>query len=107
MVPLMKSPCEEFMKKFSTQIRLALALELINNYNKTQFEAARLLNIPQPLINYVITGRRRAPGIDKLRSCEETIKVIEDVAKRLANGEEVSMCSICSRIRNIICEAIS
>ncbi len=104
MVPLLRSPCEKFMKRFSTSIRIALALELINNYNKTQLEAARLLDIPQPLINYVVTGRRKVLGLDRIRSYDEAMKIIEDVAKKLVSGEVISMCSICSKMKDMLCE---
>jgi predicted transcriptional regulator len=94
-----KSFCEVFIKNYSTTIRVAIALDLIKRYGLTQFQAAKLTKIPQPLINYVLQEKRRIRGLEKILSNTETYNVVREFADKLMQGEPIDMCEICMKIR--------
>ncbi|MEM2220890.1 MAG: hypothetical protein QW836_10005 [Ignisphaera sp.] len=57
---LRKSFCEQFIKVYSTPIRVAIALNLINKYSFSRLQAAKTVGIPQPLLNY---GEEKCIGL--------------------------------------------
>lgn len=98
-----KSFCEQFMRSYSTVIRIAIALNLVNKYGLTQFQAAKVVGLPQPLLNYVIQGRRRIPNLEKILKNESISKLINELSHRLmSRGAELDMCEICIRIRGAL-----
>ena len=94
-----KSFCEVFIKSYSTTVRVAIALDLIKRYGLTQFQAAKLTKIPQPLINYVLQEKRRIRGLEKILSNTETYNVVREFADKLMQGKPIDMCEICMKIR--------
>ena len=68
----------------------------------SQRQAARLVGIPQPLLSYAIGKKRKAQLIEKLSSNSELMKQIEAVADRIARGEAVSTCILCTIFREYV-----
>jgi predicted transcriptional regulator len=94
-----KSFCEVFIKNYSTTVRIAIALDLMKRYGLSQFQVAKLTKLPQPLINYVIQGRRKIRGLEKILNNTEMYKVIREFSDELMQGKSIEMCEICMRIR--------
>jgi len=97
---LKKAYCEEFIGKYSVPVRLAVALDLVRRYNYTQLQAAKTVNIPQPLLNYVIHGKRKPRFLSILLSSGEILGVIEKITDQIANGKTLSMCDFCKAIKH-------
>jgi len=98
---LKKAYCEEFIGKYSASVRLAVALELVKKHKFTQLQAARIVNIPQPLLNYVIHGKRKPRFLNVLLSNDKVVSVIESLADQIASGKTISMCDFCKILKNI------
>jgi predicted transcriptional regulator len=94
-----KSFCEVFIKNYSTTVRIAIALDLMKRYGLSQFQVAKLTKLPQPLINYVIQGRRKIRGLEKILNNTEMYKVIREFSDELMQGKSIEMCEICMRMR--------
>jgi len=92
--------CEILTKKILPVIRFLVARELIEEYNLTQLETARLLGVSQPLLNYYLTGRRKVKYLDKLSKVSVIVEQSKRVAKAIANGEfdKVSICTVCKTL---------
>ena len=99
---LKKSLCEEFIKHYSTAVRIAIALDLIKRYNLSQFQAAKLIGVPQPLINYVLQGRRKIRGLKEILNNPEIYSTLKEISDKMIRGEEISLCEICMKIRNTL-----
>ena len=98
-----KSFCEQFIRGYSTAIRIAIALNLVNKYGLTQFQAAKAVGLPQPLLNYIIQGRRRIPNLERILRNEGFSELIDELSYRLlSKGAELNMCEICIRIRKTL-----
>lgn len=95
-----KSFCEQFIKRYSTPIRIAIALKLVNEYGVSQFQAAKIVGLPQPLLNYFINGKRTSRELEKILRNSEIDKIIDETTNEIVNGLEVDMCKICMRIRD-------
>jgi predicted transcriptional regulator len=98
---LARAYCEEFVR-YSTSIRLAVALDLVNRYKYTQLQAARAVNIPQPLLNYVIHGKRRPRYLDLIISNSELKSAIEKLADQIASGKSLLLCDFCRVFKHVI-----
>ncbi len=99
---LRKSLCEKFIKRYSTAIRIAIALDLIRRYNLSQFQSAKLIGMPQPLINYVLQGRRRIRGLEEILDNPEAYSVLKEISDKIIGGEKIDLCEICIRMRDIL-----
>ncbi len=97
-----KSFCEQFIKKYSTAIRIAIALDLMNRYNMSQLRAAKLVDLPQPLLHYVIYRKRRIKGLERLLNDATILETIKKLSDRVVKGEQVDMCEICMSLRKLI-----
>lgn len=97
-----KSFCEQFIKKYSTSVRMAIALKLINKHGLSQFQAAKTVGVSQPLLNYFINGRRRYTELEKILKDRKIVEIIDEVANEIINGSELDMCKICIRIREAL-----
>jgi predicted transcriptional regulator len=96
---LRKSFCEVFAKTIFTAIRVAIAIDLMDRYNMSETNASRLTGVPQSLISYVINGKRRIRGLDKILVNPKYMKIVRECSDTIIRGENVSMCDICSRVR--------
>ncbi|MEM1772046.1 MAG: hypothetical protein QXV81_06905 [Ignisphaera sp.] len=94
-----KSFCELFIKIYSTPIRVAIALNLIERYSFSQLQAAKAVGLPQPLLNYVIKGRRRLHNLERVLGDGRVSKIVDELTDEIASGLELDMCSICTRFR--------
>jgi predicted transcriptional regulator len=97
-----KSFCEQFIRGYSTAIRIAIALDLMNRYSLSQFQAAKLAKVPQPLINYVIHKKRKVHNLEKILKSSNISNIIKEFSDKLMHGSEIDMCEICIRIRGFI-----
>jgi len=96
---LKKSFCETFAKKYSTAIRVAIALDLMDRYDLSEIRASKLTGVPQSLISYVIHGKRRIRGLDKILVNPKYMRLIRELTDAIMRGENVSMCDICLKLR--------
>jgi predicted transcriptional regulator len=96
-----KSFCEKFIKKYSTAVRVAVALDLMRRYNMSQFQAAKLVNLPQPLLHYVLHKKRRIRGLEEILSDADALEEIKKFSDRVARGERMDMCEICMSLRSL------
>jgi len=99
---IVKSFCEQFIKRYSTAIRVAIALDLMKRYNMSQLRAARLVNLPQPILHYVLYRKRRIKGLERLLSDATMLEVIKRLSDRVVRGEQVDMCEICMNLRKLV-----
>ena len=98
-VMLKKSFCEVFAKNYSTAIRVAIAIDLMDRYNMSETSASRLTGVPQSLISYVIRGKRRIRGLDKILTNPKYLRIIREYSDIIMRGGSASLCDICSRLR--------
>ncbi|MEM1619773.1 MAG: helix-turn-helix domain-containing protein [Fervidicoccaceae archaeon] len=96
---LTRSFCELYLKNCATAIRVAVAKELINKYGYSQTEAAKLVGISQPLLNYVLKGKRRIRGLSEIEKSNEASEIIRRVADAINLGKVVDMCDVCMTFR--------
>jgi len=96
---LKKSFCEAFAKKYSTAIRVAIALDLMDRYDLSEIRASKLAGVPQSLISYVIHGKRNIRGLNKILVNPRYMRLIRELTNAIMQGESVSMCDICSKLR--------
>jgi predicted transcriptional regulator len=96
-----KSFCEKFIKKYSTAVRVAVALDLMRRYNMSQFQAAKLVNLPQPLLHYVLHKKRRIRGLEEILSDAAALEKIKKFSDKVARGERIDMCEICMSLRSL------
>jgi len=97
-----KSFCERFIKKYSTAIRVAIAFDLMKRYNMSQFQAAKLVNLPQPLLHYALHKKRNVKGLEELLNDAAALEAIRYFSERAAQGEQLSMCEICMSLRKLV-----
>lgn len=98
-IMLRKSFCEVFAKNYSTAIRVAMAIDLMDRYNMSEMNASKLTGVPQSLISYVIHGKRRIRGLDKILTNPKYLRIVREYSDAIMRGESVSLCDICSRLR--------
>ncbi|RLE79220.1 MAG: hypothetical protein DRJ52_08865 [Thermoprotei archaeon] len=79
--------CEILSKKILPVMRVLIAKELIEKYNFTQLEAARILGISQPLLNYYLTGKRKVKYFDELSSVPVIVELSKKIAEAIARRE--------------------
>ncbi len=94
-----KAFCEVFTTRYASAIRLAIAKELVTTFGVSQLKAAKLAGVPQPLLNYVLHGRRRISGLREIYQSKEALAVIREVAKELLEGKTLYLCDVCLRLR--------
>ena len=98
--------CEVFARKLLPAIKLYIASKLVREHGFTQLEASKLLGVKQPLINYVLSGRRKPKYMDLIVSIPSIKKGIDGIVEEIAvkrstmfNGGNIA-CTICSLIRS-------
>ncbi len=96
---LKKAFCEVFTARYASAIRLAIAKELVTTFGVSQLRAAKLAGVPQPLLNYVLHGKRRISGLREIYQSEEALTVIREVARELLEGKSLYLCDVCLRLR--------
>lgn len=109
----MKLPCEIIARDILPVLRALIAVDLVKSYGFSQHQAATLLGITQPSVNYYLNAKRGS-GKGKKLSAEMSLKPFaRQIAKQLANGKTSSpeiirqICDNCMEIRakNLICTA--
>ncbi|OYT37576.1 MAG: hypothetical protein B6U89_07115 [Desulfurococcales archaeon ex4484_58] len=97
--------CEVYTRKLLPSIKLYLAYRLVVDYKLSQLEVSRILGIKQPLVNYVVSGKRRPRYIDLLLSIPEIREGLDNILSMIAGSrsgviEGSSLaCTICDIIR--------
>lgn len=97
--------CEIFARKILPSIKLYIAAKLVSDYGFTQLEASRLLGVKQPLINYVLTGRRKPKYIELVERIPEVEAVVREFIDEIASrGRRASssgfICRLCRVFRD-------
>jgi len=96
--------CEVFTKKLLPSIKLYIAYKLVSEYGFTQLEASRVLGVKQPLINYLLSGRRIPKYIELIHSNPVLKNIVdglaEDISNNRLNPSTMSIaCTICKALR--------
>jgi predicted transcriptional regulator len=92
--------CEDVATNFLPTIRALIAKELKEKYHLTQERIAVLLDITQPAVSQYLK-EARGKQAKKMEKIEEIMKIIEEIAFRMNNGDakdsEISkmFCEIC------------
>lgn len=106
----MKLPCEIVARDILPVLRALIASDLVKSHGLSQYQAAALLGITQPSVNYYLNAKR---GSGKGRKLSELKKFARQIANQLARGKTSSpeiirqICDNCLEIRsrNLICAA--
>ena len=99
MLVLKFSYCEIFARYIAAHLRVLIGMELVRRYGYSQFRAAKEVEVAQPLLNYLLSGKGRSPYLESLRSNEDIMEVVKGFAERIARGEKLTMCGMCSELR--------
>ena len=101
----MRPACEMVIKFVLPAFRSTVARSLINDYDRTQIETAKLLGTTQAAVSYYMSERRGG----KIRIFERNELVrhaATEVAKGLASGDMTSkeatfnFCQLCTKLRS-------
>jgi len=92
-------PCEVSAKYVLPAIRLMIARKLIDEYNFTQAEVAKLLGVSQPSVSHYLNSKRGARVAKILTRSKEVREYVDRYVKEiLATGappRDTSFCKIC------------
>jgi len=92
-------PCEISAKYVIPAIRLMIAKKLIDEYNLTQSEAAKLLGVSQPSISHYLNSKRGARVAKILTRSKEVREFVDRYVKEVlltgAPPKDVPFCKIC------------
>jgi len=96
--------CEIFAKKLLTPVKLYLACRLVKSYGLTQLEVSKMLGIKQPLINYVLTGKRKPKCLGLIERSPKLREYLDNLAESIASKRvEVAaehFCELCETVRS-------
>ncbi len=97
--------CEIFARKLLPSIKLYIAYKLVREHGFTQLEASRILGVKQPLINYMLSGRRRPRYLKLILETPEIKKYLDEIVERISRKNEdigkVNLtCCICDLLRS-------
>jgi len=95
--------CEVFSRKILPSIKLYIAYKLVSEYGFTQLEASKILGVKQPLINYLLSGRRKPKHMETILNNVLIRKIAEEIAGEIASSvdrlsRESIGCRVCSAI---------
>lgn len=95
---MLKAPCEELVRYVLPALRGALVTYMYVEKRMKQVDIAKLMGVSQSAVSRYVNMERglyrklveEVPGIKGL---------LEEAVTRLEKGEEVSLCDLCSRMR--------
>ncbi|MCC6050939.1 MAG: LacI family DNA-binding transcriptional regulator [Thermofilum sp.] len=95
---MLKAPCEELVRYVLPALRGALVTYMYVEKRMKQVDIAKLMGVSQSAVSRYVNMERglyrklveEVPGIKGL---------LEEAVTRLERGEEVSLCDLCSRMR--------
>ena len=100
----MNIDCEEVVKGVLPAFRCMVASHLINDYNLTQTETAKLLETSQAVVSYYISSKR-GKKIEYYSSLEDLKNMAIKSAGQLASGQakidqiSANFCELCVQLR--------
>lgn len=95
----MISYCVIFNRKVLPTIRAMLAVKLVEEYGLSQVEVAKYLGVRQSLVNYVVTGKRKAKYMDKIAELDEMNELVDKLSKEIAlHRRSPNLCEVCEYI---------
>lgn len=105
---LTRSYCEIYTKKILPAVKAYIACLLVKEYKVPQLRVARLLDMAQPAVNYIVTGRRRLRCVDLVERCPELRSLLDYYALEIYNGAVFDPCIICEKItrNNLLLKSI-
>lgn len=95
---MLKAPCEELVRYVLPALRGALVTYMYVEKRMKQVDIAKLMGVSQSAVSRYVNMERglyrklveEVPGIKGL---------LEEAVTRLERGEEVSLCDLCSKMR--------
>lgn len=97
-IAIKPTPCELYGYRYLRGIRLLIAAELVKKHGLPQLKAARLVGIPQPLLNAYLHGKRRPLSVREIERINDIKELVRIAAKEIISGVTVSACSLCKAI---------
>jgi len=101
----MRPPCELIVKYLLPAFRSLIAKELTEKYGFTQVEAAKKLGTTQAAISQYLSSKRGEKYIKEVESLPKARKLIEEIAKCIAEEEATTIqnirkfCQLCKSLR--------
>lgn len=93
-----RSYCEIYTKKILPAIKAYIACVLVKDYGVPQLRVARLLDMAQPAVNYIVTGRRRSKCMNLVDKCPELKSILDLYVLEIYGGALFHPCVICDKI---------
>ena len=100
-IAIKPTPCELYGYRYLRGIRLLIAAELVIRHGFPQLKAAKLVGVPQPLLNAFLHGRRRPVSVREIKKIEGMDELIRSVADELVHGASISACKICKVVLSL------
>ncbi|ADV65156.1 helix-turn-helix domain-containing protein [Desulfurococcus mucosus] len=93
----MKAFCEVLNRKIMPTAKSYIAVKLVREYGFTQLEVARILDMKQSAVNYVLTGRRKPKYYESLLSIHGFKQLLDETAASLGTGGSIgfNQCDLC------------
>lgn len=87
--------CEKF-SKLLPDLRALIAKELVINYNYSQEEVARIMNVTQGAVSQYIRGVRGK----RLSDNKSLVNLVKELCENVKNGSnfEEELCKLCKKI---------
>ena len=79
-------------------IKAYIAEILVKEYSFSQLRTARILNMKQSAVNYIVTGKRRVKYHDILEKSTELKNLVREVIERINNTSTFDPCEVCNKI---------
>lgn len=93
-----RSYCEIYTRKILPAIKAYIACALVKDYGVPQLRVARLLDMAQPAVNYIVTGRRRSKCMDLVDKCPELKSILDFYVLEIYRGALFHPCVVCEKI---------
>lgn len=101
----MKPFCEPIVKNIFPLVRSIITEIMLKEYNMSQLEIAKKLDISQAAVSYYLNGLR-AKQVNIIKQNKELMKKIEDFVKEIVysdldeNRIQEFFCDVCRKIRD-------
>ncbi|MFW6117817.1 MAG: transcriptional regulator [Thermoproteota archaeon] len=111
-VSIMHPPCELIVREILPAFRSLVAKQLIQKYNFSQIEAAKVLGTTQATVSYYLNAKRGRKGTEILESNSQVQSMVVEFADRIANDRSslqettLEFCKICKALKgeDFVCE---
>ena len=108
----MKPPCIIVVRYVLPAIRVLIARELVEKHGLSRVRAAEKMELTPAAITQYLKKVRGEKGVKMVESSDEAVKIVSEIANRLAKGESSvydvlqNICKACQIMRSegLFCE---